>query len=104
MSGASRTSVLETNEDFLEALYLIGLGRPLDEEWRKIRLRHLELGQSREAMIQATFGSMEFRSRYHGYHEVSDLDVIVPGEENLDALLKTLGTTDAFVQIGRAHV
>jgi SAM-dependent methyltransferase len=93
----TRTSVLGTNEEFLEAMYLIVLGRQPEEAWRKIRMRHFELGHTRESMLQALFGSSEFRSRYHGYHDVADPDVNVPGEESLEPGLQTLGTNGAFV-------
>jgi SAM-dependent methyltransferase len=86
-----------TNEEFLEAMYWIVLGRALDDEWRKTRGRHFELGQTRESMLLAALGSSEFRSRYHGYHEVADPDVVVPGEEHLETDLQTLGTNRAFL-------
>jgi len=56
-----RESVIATDEEFLEAMYWIVLGRPLDDEWRKTRMRHFELGQSRDSMLQAALGSSEFR-------------------------------------------
>jgi SAM-dependent methyltransferase len=92
-----RTTVMGTNEEFLEAMYWIVLGRPLDDEWRKTRVRHFELGQTRESMVLAAMGSSEFRLRYHGYHEVADADVVVPGEEHLETGLQTLGTNRAFL-------
>src|SRR5438270_435743 len=82
-------------EEFLDAAYWIVLGRPLDDEWRRVRLRHLELGQSRDSVLHALFGSSEFRQRYHGYHDVTDPDVVVPGEEDLEAGLHALGTPRA---------
>lgn len=93
----TRTSVLGTNEEFLDTMYLIVLGRAPEDAWRKIRMRHFELGHSRESMLQALFGSSEFRARYHGYHDVADPDVTVPGEEALEPGLLTLGTNGAFV-------
>ena len=97
-SSDTRESVLTTDEEFLEAMYLIVLGRPLDDEWRKTRLRHFELGHTRDSMLQAAFGSSEFRARYHGYHDVVDPEVTVPGEETLEEKLRTLGTDPAFVE------
>jgi SAM-dependent methyltransferase len=96
-ADSTRTTVLATDEEFLEAMYWIVLGRALDDEWRKTRLRHFELGQTRDSMLQAALGSSEFRQRYFGYHEVVDPDVVVPGEESLETGLQTLGTNQAFV-------
>lgn len=86
------------DERFLEAMYWIVLGRPLDDEWRKIRMRHFELGQSRDSVVQALLGSTEFRVRYHGYHDVADLDVVVPGDDGLDTGLHRIGTNRDFVE------
>jgi SAM-dependent methyltransferase len=94
----TRTTVMGTNEEFLEAMFWIVLGRPLDDEWRRTRLRHFELGQSRDSMLLAVLGSYEFRMRYVGYHEVTDPDVDVPGEEHLESGLQTLGTNQAFLE------
>lgn len=78
-------------------MYLIVLGRRPEADWRKTRLRHFELGHARESMLQALFGSSEFRARYHGYHDVADPDVVVPGEEALEPALRGLGASAAFV-------
>lgn len=94
----ARTTVLATDADYLEAAYWIVLGRPIDEEWRRTRLRHLELGHSRDSVLQALFGSMEFRERYHGHNDVRNPDVVVPGEEDVGSGLQTLGTNEAFVE------
>src|SRR3954467_11901792 len=74
---SQRATVIATDEEFLEATYWIVLGRQIDDEWRRIRLRHLELGQSRESVLQALFGSSEFQQRYHGYHDVTNPDAAV---------------------------
>jgi SAM-dependent methyltransferase len=79
-------------------MYWIVLGREVDEEWRKTRLRHFELGHSRDSMLQAAFGSSEFRARYQGHLDVLDSDVRIPGEENLEAGLRRLGTNQAFLE------
>jgi SAM-dependent methyltransferase len=95
----TRDSVISTDEEFLEAMYWIVLGRAIDDEWRKTRLRHFELGQTRDSMLQAAFGSSEFRARYYGYHDVVDPDVRVPGEgAALEAGLRGLGTNRAFLE------
>ena len=87
-----------TDETFLEAM----TGSSWAARWmmsgRKIRMRHFELGQSRDSMVQARWGQSEFRLRYHGYHDVSDPEVVVPGEENLNEGLKTIGTERDFVE------
>ncbi len=75
-------------------MYLIVLGRPLDDEWRKTRLRHFELGQSREAVMQAALASSEFRQRYY---DVLDSTVVIPGEDVVEAALQRLGTATAFI-------
>jgi SAM-dependent methyltransferase len=97
-AAVARENVLGTSEEFLEAAYWIVLGRPLDDEWRRVRMRHLALGQSRDSVLHALFGSSEFRQRYHGYHDVAGPDVVVPGEEDLEAGLQSLGTNRAFVE------
>lgn len=61
-------------------------------------MRHFELGQTRESMVQAALASSEFRLRYFGYHEAPDPEVVVPGEENLNAGLLTAGTNQEFVE------
>jgi hypothetical protein len=93
----TRDDVLETDQEFLETSYWLVLGRSVDAEWRRARLRQFELGQTRESVVQALFGSSEFRARYHGYLDVLDTDVVVPGEENLEAGLRSLGTNRAFL-------
>jgi len=93
----TRENVLGTDEEFLETAYWLILGRPIDDEWRRTRLRHLELGHTRESVIQATFGSTEFRQRYHGYHDLIQPDVVVPGEAGLEEHLLALGTNRAFL-------
>ncbi len=94
-AAGARETVAGTNEEFLEAAYWIVLGRPLDDEWRRVRMRHLELGQSHDSVLQALFGSSEFQQRYH---DVTDPDVLVPGEEDLEAGLQSLGTNRAFIE------
>ena len=90
----ARESVLGTDAEFLEAMYWIVLGRPLDDEWRKKRTRHLELGQSREDFLRAALASAEFRQRYH---DVLDSTLVISGEEALEAALQSLGTNAAFI-------
>jgi SAM-dependent methyltransferase len=92
--GSSRETVLGTDEEFLEAMYWIVLGREVDAEWRKARARHFELGQSRDAVLRAALGSSEFRQRYD---DVRDPDVAMTGEDALEAALSALGTDRAFV-------
>lgn len=92
---AERTSVLATDEEFLDAMYWIVLGRPLDEEWRRIRLRHFELGQSRESTVHALFASSEFRARYHA---IIEPDGVASDNEALESGLRTLGRSTAFLE------
>jgi len=91
----AREDVLRADDEFLESMYWIVLGRALDDEWRKTRARHFELGQSREAMLQAALASSEFRQRYH---DVLDSSVTIPGEDRVEAALGQLGSSRAFVE------
>jgi SAM-dependent methyltransferase len=93
-----RNDVIDTDEAFLETAYWILLGRQVDPEWRQTRLRLLQLGHSRESIVHALAGSTEFRQRYHGYLEVKDLDVVIPGEDDLETGLRALGTDEAFIR------
>lgn len=93
----TRDTIVDTDEGFLETMYWLVLGRPIDEEWRKTRMRHLELGQTRDSVLQALFGSSEFRARYHGHLDMPDAAVVVPGEEGLEAELQQFGPNRAFL-------
>ena len=68
----------DTDERFLEAVYWLVLGRPVDDEWRKTRTRQFELGQPRDAVLRAALGSSEFRQRHQRFHHRVDPDVVVP--------------------------
>jgi SAM-dependent methyltransferase len=91
---SDREDILASDDGFLDAMYWIVLGRALDQEWRKTRARHFELGQSRDAMLQAALASSEFRQRYH---DVLDSNVTIPGEDVIEAALGRLGTSGAFI-------
>src|SRR4051794_10273459 len=71
-SGMERDDVLSADGDFLDAMFWIVLGRPIDEETRRTRGRQLETGHSRADMLLAALSSHEFRQRYVGYHEFLD--------------------------------
>ena len=86
-------SLLDTNDGFLEALYWILLGRPLDDDTRKTLTRNFELGQSRDAVMQAAMASSEFRQRYH---DVLDSNLTIPGEDVVNRALGGLGATGDF--------
>src|SRR4051812_12184254 len=70
--GMERGDVLSGDGDFLDAMFWIVLGRPIDEETRRTRGRQLETGHSRSDMLLAALSSHEFRQRYLGYHEFLD--------------------------------
>src|SRR4051812_18508002 len=64
--GIERDDVLSRDGDFLDAMFWIVLGRPIDEETRRTRGRQLETGHSRGDMLLAALSSHEFRQRYVG--------------------------------------
>jgi SAM-dependent methyltransferase len=89
----------DTDERFLEAVYWLVLGRPVDDEWRKTRTRQFELGQPRDAVLRAALGSSEFRQRHQRFHHRVDPDVVVPGEDGLERGLAAIGSTERFVRL-----
>src|SRR5262249_52312098 len=96
-SGRLRQSAVGSDEEFLEAAYWIVLGRPLDAESRKVRLRHFELGHSRDSVLPALLGSSEFRERYVGRMDTPDPSSFLPASAELDRALAALGTNRAFI-------
>ncbi len=91
----TRDHVLGTDEEFLEAMYWIVLGRPVDAEWQKVRTRHFALGQPREGMLMAALASSEFRQRYL---DILGGDRSASDESALEGALRGVGTNEAFVE------
>jgi len=80
---------------FVEASFLLVLGRRPDEGERRERLRALEAGQSRGDLLGTLVTSTEFRVFYDGLKARGDVGEPVPRTE---AALQQLGPDDAFVR------
>ena len=86
--------MIDTDDEFVQTLYWMLLGRAIDDSRRAELARNFELGQTRDAVMQAVMASSEFRQRYY---DVLDSSLVIPGEDVVNRALGGLGTTGAFI-------
>lgn len=84
------------NDQFLDAISWIILGRSLDEENRRSFGRRLEMGQDRNEIVLACFSSIEFQSRRSEWELHPDEDINDP---DLTRALDALGSNEQYVRM-----
>jgi SAM-dependent methyltransferase len=90
----TRTTVLNSDSEFVAAAFWLLLGRPVDEHNLKERTRALELGQARSAILLALTSSSEFRLRRWSLQE---RPIHATRDRAFEQGLLMLGADGAFV-------